>query len=156
MNWRLGVVGLLVISVSACAPPRRAQVIERNVITERVETERIGGPLVRHVQHGDTLYSIAFAHDLNPNDIAAWNNISNINHLLIGQRLRLTKPIGFVRKSTPVKPKKNVQTPTTPRTTPRTTKNYATSPYPLPRLPLPRLLLRPIIRLCGIGQCKGE
>lgn len=103
MNRKLTIAFVLVCVLSACAPPRKAVVIERETITERVETERIGGRLIRYVQPGDTLHSIAFVHNLNPNDVAAWNGVSDTRKLLVGKRIRLTKPIGFKPKQAPVK-----------------------------------------------------
>lgn len=101
-RYKLIFVLALLSLVSACAPPRKAAVSERTTITERIETERIGGRLIRHVQPGDTLHSIAFVHNLNPNDIAAWNNVGDSRKLQVGQRIRLTEPIGFVKKQNPV------------------------------------------------------
>lgn len=103
MIHKIIIIVVLASVISACAPPRKAAVVERETITERVETERIGGRLIRHVQPGDTLYSIAFVHNLNPNDVAAWNDVSDTRKLPIGKRIRLTKPIGFKPKQTPVK-----------------------------------------------------
>jgi len=85
----------------ACAPPYKAQVEERKVLTVRQQSERIGGQLVRIVQSGDTMYSIAFASNLDVNRLAAWNNISDTSRLKVGQRIRLTEPIGFVAKRKP-------------------------------------------------------
>jgi len=70
-------------------------VIERTTISRNIEIERIGGSIVRHVQPGDTLYSIAFAMNLDPNQVAAWNGISDTGNLRVGQRIRLTEPIDF-------------------------------------------------------------
>lgn len=82
--------------LNACAPPHKAQVEERKVLTVRQQSEDIGGQLVRIVQSGDTLYSIAFASNLDVNQLAAWNDISDTSRLNVGQRIRLTKPVGFV------------------------------------------------------------
>ena len=98
LRYKLIFILMLLTLISACAPPRKAKVVERKTITERIETERIGGRLIRHVQSGDTLHSIAFAHNLNPSDVAAWNNLSDVRKLQVGQRIRLTEPIGFVKK----------------------------------------------------------
>jgi len=44
------------------------------------------------VRPGDTLYSIAVAHDLDWRDVARWNGIADPRSLRIGQTLRLTAP----------------------------------------------------------------
>ena len=43
------------------------------------------------VQKGDTLYSIALAHDLDYKELAQWNNISDPAMISEGQQLRLTQ-----------------------------------------------------------------
>jgi len=94
--------GVLLVGSSAllvgCAPPVKVAVEERTVLTVRQQSEKIGGQLVRIVQSGDTLHGIAFASNLDVNSLAAWNGISETDKLLVGQRVRLTKPIGFVAK----------------------------------------------------------
>ncbi len=89
---------LALSSLVACAPPVKVAVEERQVLTVRQQSEKIGGQLVRIVQSGDTLHAIAFASNLDVNELAAWNGISDTGRLLVGQRVRLTKPIGFVAK----------------------------------------------------------
>jgi len=101
--YKVTITVVLVSLISACAPPRKAAVTERETITQRAEAERIGGRLIRYVQPGDTLYSIAFAHNLSPNDVAAWNDVSDTRKLHVGKRIRLTQPIGFKPKPTSVK-----------------------------------------------------
>jgi len=55
------------------------------------------------VKKGDTLYSIALDHGRSYRDVAAWNNIENINVVKIGQQLRITPPDnGAVAVTTPV------------------------------------------------------
>jgi lipoprotein NlpD len=49
------------------------------------------------VQPGDTLYKIAFEHGLDSLDLAAWNNLSDPDHILSGEILRVVPP-----KPTPV------------------------------------------------------
>ena len=85
----------------SCAPPTKVDVIERETVNRNVEIDRIGGSLVRYVQPGDTLYSIAFVMNLDPKEVAAWNGVDDTADLQIGQRLRLTKPIGFVASPEP-------------------------------------------------------
>lgn len=98
---------LVVICCTAllsCAPPTKVDVIERETVDRNVEIDRIGGSLVRYVQPGDTLYSIAFVMNLDPKEVAAWNGVNDTADLQIGQRLRLTKPIDYVAPSEPTLP----------------------------------------------------
>jgi lipoprotein NlpD len=74
------------------------QVEERQVLTVRQQSESIGGQLITVAQSGDTLYGIAFEHDLDVNQLAAWNNIVDTSRLIVGQRVRLTKPVGFISR----------------------------------------------------------
>jgi len=86
--------------LTACSPKAEIPIEERITVSERLETEKIGGRLIRFVQPGDTLYSIAFANNLNVNELAQWNGIVDTRRLAVGQRIRLTKPIGFKAKKT--------------------------------------------------------
>jgi len=94
-----GVISILILFVSACAPANRAVVVERKVTGVKQETDKIGGAVIRIVQQGDTLYAIAFAHGLDARDLAAWNGLPPNNRIQVGQKLRLTKPLNFVVKS---------------------------------------------------------
>jgi lipoprotein NlpD len=58
--------------------------------------EKVGGQLIRIAQPGDSLHGIAFAAGLNVNQLAAWNGVADTSRLQIGQRIRLTQPLGFV------------------------------------------------------------
>jgi len=44
------------------------------------------------VKQGDTLYAIALDHGLDYRELAAWNNVENVNRIRVGQVLRLTAP----------------------------------------------------------------
>jgi lipoprotein NlpD len=44
------------------------------------------------VKRGDTLYVIALNHGLDYRELAAWNNIENVNAIRVGQVLRLSSP----------------------------------------------------------------
>ncbi len=101
---RLLLVLLTVVIVSGCAPHQRPEVVERKVLTQRQQDERIGGQFIRIVQPGDTLYSIAFVTGLDVNKIAAWNGIGDTSKLAAGQRIRLTEPAGF-RYPEPTRPR---------------------------------------------------
>ncbi len=48
------------------------------------------------VQKGDTLHAIAFANNVDFQDLAVWNNLESVNVIRIGQVLRLTPPDGAV------------------------------------------------------------
>ena len=82
--------------LASCSPPRKVAVEERKTITVREEAERLGGTHIRIVQPGDTLYGIAFANGLDAKKLAAWNRVNDTSKLRVGQRIRLTRPIGFV------------------------------------------------------------
>ncbi len=84
--------------LSGCAPPVKVPVEERTVLTVRQQSEKIGGQIIRIVQSGDTLYGIGFESNLDVNQLAAWNGIAGTSRLRVGQRIRLTKPLGFVAK----------------------------------------------------------
>lgn len=99
LNRRLAVVTTrlsILLLLAACAPPSKVKVVERQTIDPRIETERIGGTVIRIVQSGDTLHAIAFASGLDVNQVAAWNNVADTSRLQVGQRIRLTRPLGFV------------------------------------------------------------
>jgi len=119
----------VLVLLSACAPPVKVAVEERTVLTVRQQSEKIGGQLVRIVQSGDTLHAIAFASNLNVNELAAWNGISDTSRLSVGQRVRLTKPIDFavrphVKSKPPVVsrlPKDSINKPASPQASNATT-----------------------------------
>lgn len=47
------------------------------------------------VKSGDTLYSIAWRYELDPEQLAAWNNVASSNLIKPGQRLHTKKPANF-------------------------------------------------------------
>ncbi len=49
-------------------------------------------PQTYTVKRGDTLYAIALDHGLDYRELAAWNNIDNVNLIRAGQVLRITPP----------------------------------------------------------------
>ena len=51
------------------------------------------------VQKGDSVGKIAKKYDVRAEDIARWNNLSDIAHIKIGQKLRIRVPKGTVSKS---------------------------------------------------------
>lgn len=92
-----GVLSLLIlVALSACESNQKALVVERRVVTQaEIDDKKIGGQFIRIVQPQDTLYSIAFVMNLDVNHIALWNGIKDTETLLVGQRIRLTEPMGF-------------------------------------------------------------
>ena len=44
------------------------------------------------MKRGDTLYEIALDHGLDYRELAAWNDIENVNLIRVGQMLRLAAP----------------------------------------------------------------
>ncbi|MHB1677920.1 MAG: peptidoglycan DD-metalloendopeptidase family protein [Sulfuriferula sp.] len=57
-------------------------------------------PATHVVQRGDTLYSIALEYGLDYRELAAWNHLSNLNHIQIGQTLNVAAP-GSVKAESP-------------------------------------------------------
>jgi lipoprotein NlpD len=49
-------------------------------------------PQTYTVKRGDTLYQIALDHGLDYRDLAAWNNLENVNRISVGQVLVLSAP----------------------------------------------------------------
>lgn len=58
------------------------------------------------VKKGDSVEKIAKSYDVRANDIARWNNLSDVSRIRIGQKLRIRVPKGSVvstsRKSAPI------------------------------------------------------
>jgi len=92
----------LAVTLLACAAPPRVDVEERSVLTNRQEVEEYGGELIRFAQAGDSLHGIAFAYSLKVKRLAAWNGLGETEKLKLGQRIRLTEPIGFRMPKPPV------------------------------------------------------
>ena len=102
MFTRLALYILLAATLLACAAPPRVDVEERSVLTNRQEVEEFGGELIRFAQAGDSLHGIAFAYSLKVKRLAAWNGLGETEKLQLGQRIRLTEPIGFRMPVPPV------------------------------------------------------
>jgi len=90
INWLI--IGILLLT--ACSNGK-SPVLVRETISRDVESERLGGRVITIVQSGDTWHGIAFASNLTTAELAAWNGMSDQDTLRVGQRLRLTKPLGF-------------------------------------------------------------
>ena len=81
--------------LSGCANPT-VPVTERDTLSEREEVELLGGSVIRITQAGDTLYSVAFDSGIDFRQLAYWNRIGEPYLISVGQRIRLTAPVGFV------------------------------------------------------------
>ena len=96
MTMRL-LAALLTLALAGCASHPPAPV-DTGRAPVRVEPAKPGsGPAVPvgalyTVKKGDTLYSIALDHGVDYRELAAWNNIENINRIRVGQQLRVTAP----------------------------------------------------------------
>lgn len=99
--WRPLVVALAVLVLAGCASQRRAPVEDRAsrpppaatvapAPAPGAATADIGPTYV--VKRGDTLFQIALDTGLDYRELAAWNNIDNVNLIRSGQVLRLTAP----------------------------------------------------------------
>jgi lipoprotein NlpD len=86
---------LLAVGLAACGGSPVVPVDQHTTVTVAQETESIGGRLVRIVQAGDTLYSIAFEAGLDYRELAAWNGVGDPYLVDIGQKLRLTRPLNM-------------------------------------------------------------
>src|SRR4030095_4099317 len=97
----------LSVLLAACATRAPAPIEDRGIYPTRPSPPPImvpapepppPAPEVEHrpptytVKRGDTLYAIALDNGLDYRELAAWNNIDNINPLRVGQGLRLPPP----------------------------------------------------------------
>lgn len=116
----------LAMLLSACGTTGvQAPVVERQhtPVTASASEARDRDPALYTVKRGDTLLRIALEHGQNYRDLAAWNNISDVNDIKVDQVLRVLPPTGDtggaqtsavvmpaiteVRPAAPVVPKKN-------------------------------------------------
>ena len=99
--------GVLLLCLAACASRQPAPVEERSsrpapppaasapvqtAPAPKPATEPDWRPKTYTVKRGDTLYAIALDHGLDYRELAAWNNLENINLIRPGQVLRLAAP----------------------------------------------------------------
>jgi lipoprotein NlpD len=99
--------GGLLLCLAACASRQPAPVEERSsrptpppaasapvqaARAPKPATEPDWRPKTYTVKRGDTLYALALDHGLDYRELAAWNNLENINLIRPGQVLRLTAP----------------------------------------------------------------
>ncbi|MBU6485451.1 MAG: peptidoglycan DD-metalloendopeptidase family protein [Betaproteobacteria bacterium] len=87
--------------VAGCANPRPAPVEDRVALrasgvaqgaSRGPSAGETGRPATYTVKRGDTLYQIALDSGLDYRELAAWNNIGNVNRIYAGQVLRLAPP----------------------------------------------------------------
>jgi lipoprotein NlpD len=94
---------LIVAALAGCASRTRAPVEDRTGAPPPVVAPATAPPAQAAVpepapaptyvvKRGDTLYQIALDTGLDYRELAAWNNIENVNLIRIGQVLRLTPP----------------------------------------------------------------
>ena len=98
--------GVLVLCIAACASRQPAPVEDRTPRpppppvaepppapeAEPKAPEPDWRPQSYTVKRGDTLYQIALDHGLDYRELAAWNNLDNVNVIRVGQVLRLAAP----------------------------------------------------------------
>jgi len=94
---------VLVLALAGCASRTRAPVEDRTArppspppaaaaAAARPAPEPDWRPPTYTVKRGDTLYAIALDHGLDYRELAAWNNIENLNLIRVGQVLNLAAP----------------------------------------------------------------
>lgn len=105
----IGTVGLCCLLLGACA----------DIAAD--------GPQTYVVRPQDTLYSIAWRHDLDFRDLARWNNIGADFHIAVGQVLLLGPGAGPLRESVPRAG--------APRSAPAPETPQSGKPRPLPEVP---------------------
>ena len=64
---------------------------QKNAVSTSPQPQRPGVHIVRK---GDTLYSIATSNNINPRDLAAWNNLPDPGAIRVGQEIFLSRPEG--------------------------------------------------------------
>lgn len=98
---RVLALAVAALVIAGCATQRRAPVEDRTsrpppaMAPAPAPTASVpgsdGGPTYT-VKRGDTLFQIALDSGLDYRELAAWNNIDNVNLIRVGQVLRLTAP----------------------------------------------------------------
>jgi lipoprotein NlpD len=111
----IGTVGLCCLLLGACA----------DIAAD--------GPQTYVVRPQDTLYSIAWRHDLDFRDLARWNNIGADFHTAVGQVLLLGPGAAPPRESAP---RASVPHESVPRSAPAPEAPQSGKPRPLPEAPL--------------------
>jgi lipoprotein NlpD len=110
MKRKVLAIGLLLAFVAGCATKLPAPVADRRpepppvmTLVEVPAAEKPAEAVVKvHVvQKGETLIAVALQYGLDYRELAAWNNIENINVIRVGQELRVTAPGAAVASSAP-------------------------------------------------------
>jgi lipoprotein NlpD len=121
---KLFLAGIFACAVLAgCAGKEtRAPVVDMTNNPGAASTPAAGGTYV--VKPGDTLYKISRANGVDVDSLKRWNNLSDSNHLTVGQVLKLSAPAGgFAASATP---------PPKPQARPLDQKEESPQPQPLP------------------------
>jgi lipoprotein NlpD len=102
MNLRTTITCALTAAVlAACASKTTAPIVDRSpggaatpaaTPPAAAKPPAPSGPEYYTVKRGDTLYGIALDNGQDYRDIAAWNNIANVNVIQVGQVLRVVPP----------------------------------------------------------------
>ena len=109
---RLSILSTLALCACSSAPNVPAPIIDRsNSPTPTVATQA-AAPVVSGnalagsytVQKSDGLYRIAVDHGVAYKDLIAWNEITDVNGLKVGQVLRLTPPNGQANSGVEIRP----------------------------------------------------
>ncbi len=99
---------VLCLLIAGCAARRPAPVVERMPppalpVEEAPQPPPVEKPVPTHgVKRGETLVSIALQYGLDYRELAAWNGITNINMISVGQVVLLAAPAGMPSIAAPV------------------------------------------------------
>ncbi|MBK7022296.1 MAG: peptidoglycan DD-metalloendopeptidase family protein [Sulfuritalea sp.] len=102
MNAMRLILALMLPLIGGCASHAPAPVVDRGAPAAEKPKLAVPAALVASdagsghhvVKKGETLYGIALDHGLDYKDVAAWNNLENLNLIRVGQQLRITPPDG--------------------------------------------------------------
>jgi lipoprotein NlpD len=89
---RLFFTAIFSLLLAACMSQAPAPAVDRSSAAKSAAPA--SGPGYYTVKRGDSLYRIAAAHGKDQKDIAAWNNLDNVNVIKEGQVLRVAPPTG--------------------------------------------------------------
>ncbi|GAA4335499.1 peptidoglycan DD-metalloendopeptidase family protein [Pigmentiphaga soli] len=104
----LAALAALLLAACGSTPPRTVPVVDRTTPVRpspstppaatagREAIQPVDGDTYV-VKRGDTLYQIALDHGQDWRDIAQWNNLTDPNHLLVGQQLKVARPSAGAR-----------------------------------------------------------
>lgn len=140
--------GMLVLCLAACASRAPAPVEDRTprppplpvaatpapavAASPKPVSETDWRPQSYTVKRGDTLYAIALDHGLDYRELAAWNNLENVNVIRTGQVLRLTAPADTVPSAATLVGASSVQTAPLRTVPPLASADMAATPAPAP------------------------